>query len=82
MPYEAPTTSPGSTTWTCYANYGSTPTVSVTVTITKGDSATEADADAALQDIVNALHARSAYSNVTGQKSYKADTTQVMDPSA
>ncbi|MEU2924219.1 hypothetical protein ABZ636_04030 [Streptomyces sp. NPDC007251] len=81
MPYEAPTTSPGSTTWCCYAKYGDIPTVSVTVNITIGDSATAADADAALQDVVNALNARSAYTQVQGVKSYKADTTQVMDPS-
>ncbi|MGZ0231104.1 hypothetical protein [Streptomyces sp. H49] len=81
MPYEEPTTSPGSTTWVCYAQYGSTPTVSVTVNIVIGDYAKEADADAALQDIVNALNGRTAYSNVSGVKSYKADTRQIMDPS-
>jgi hypothetical protein len=81
MPYEAPVSSTGATTWTCYAKHGSTPTVSVTVNIVIGDSATETDADAALQDIVNLLTGRSGYTNVSGVKSYKADTTQVMDPS-
>lgn len=81
MPYEAPVSSSGATTWTCYAKYGATPTVSVTVSIVIGDSATTVDADTALQDIVNALTGRPAYTNVQGVKAYKADTTQVMDPS-
>ena len=81
MSYDAPVTSTGATTWTCSAVYGTTPTVSVSISITIGDSATQTDADSALQDLVNLLSSRSGYSNVSGVKSYKADTTQTMEPS-
>lgn len=78
MPYEEPVTSQGSVTWTVNATHGQ---VSISAQVIAEGSGTEADGDSALQDLVDALHRSSAFTNVAGTKSYTANTTRAMDPS-
>ncbi|MGW0993541.1 hypothetical protein ACWD5V_09560 [Streptomyces sp. NPDC002523] len=81
MAYDPPTSSTEETTWTVSARFGTVSSVTVAARIIIEDVATEADADAALQDVVNALSARGGYSNVTGVKSASARETRQMQPS-
>lgn len=79
MPYEEPTTSQGSTTWTVTATHGP---VSISAQVIAEGSGTEADGDGALQDLVDALHRASTFTSVSGVKSYSASTTRSMQPSS
>jgi hypothetical protein len=80
--YDPPTSSAEETTWTVGARYGTVSSVMISVRIAIEDAATEADADAALQDVVNALSSRPGYSNVTGTKSATARETRTMRPTS
>ncbi|WP_432169043.1 hypothetical protein [Streptomyces sp. 1222.5] len=81
MPYDSPVTSDSAPSWTLSCQYGTASSVTVSASITFEGSATEADADAALQELVDALNARSRFSGITGVKSYTASATQNMQPS-
>lgn len=81
MTYEPPTSSTQETTWTVGARFGTVSMVTLGIRINIEDAATEADADAALQDIVDVLTSRPGYSNVRGIKNQTALETRVMDPS-
>lgn len=81
MPYDSPVTSDSAASWTLSAQYGIATTVTVSATITVEGSATEADADAALQELVDALKARTRFSGIYGVKTYTANATQNMQPS-
>jgi len=79
MPLDEPVTSQGTTTWVVNATHGQ---VSVSAQVIAEGSGTEADGDSALQDLVDALHRSSAFTNVNGFKSYTASTTRNMEPTS
>jgi hypothetical protein len=81
MSYDPPTSTNEEPTWTVSARYGTVSVVTVATRIIIEDAATEADADAALQNFVNVLSTQPGYSNVTGIKSFTARETQQMQPS-
>ncbi|WP_406168865.1 hypothetical protein [Streptomyces sp. NBC_00996] len=80
MPYDPPVVQTSDTEWTVSAQYGSATTVRLAVSITVEGSATEADGDSALQDIVDALSGRVRFSNVFGQKAYRSSEARAMQP--
>jgi hypothetical protein len=80
--YDPPISTSQETTWTVSARYGTVSAVTVSARIIIEDVATEVNADAALQDLVNALSTRPGYSNVTGMKNYTSQQTQAMQPSS
>lgn len=82
MSYDSPVTSASAPGWTLSCQYGVASTVTVSAVITKEGSATEADADAALQELVDALTARPRFSNISGVKTYTSNATQNMHPSS
>jgi hypothetical protein len=82
MSYDSPVTSDSTPAWTLSCQYGAASTVTVSATITVEGSATEADADAALQELVDALTARTRFSVVSGVKTYTANATQNMRPTS
>lgn len=82
MSFDPPVSSTEDTSWTVSARYGTVSVVTVSTRIIIEDAATEADADAALQDVVNAFSTRGGYSNVNGVKSQAARETRTMRPSA
>ncbi|GAA1065192.1 hypothetical protein [Streptomyces asiaticus] len=79
MPLDEPVTSQGNLTWTISATHGP---VSVTAQVIAEGSGGETDGDSALQDLVDALHRSAAFTNVSGTKSYMANTTRAMRPSS
>jgi hypothetical protein len=79
--YDSPVNSASSPGWTLSAQYGVASTVTLSATITVEGSATESDADAALQEVVDALSARPHFSNIYGVKTYTSTATQEMRPS-
>ncbi|MFF8406889.1 hypothetical protein ACF06P_35340 [Streptomyces sp. NPDC015684] len=82
MPYDTPVTSDSAPSWTLSCQYGTASSVTVSATITFEGSATEADADDALQELVDALNARSRFSGITGVKNFTSSATQNMQPSS
>ncbi|MER6279328.1 MULTISPECIES: hypothetical protein [Streptomyces] len=82
MPYDSPVTSDSAPSYTVSCQYGTASTVTVSATITFEGSALEADADAALQELVDALKARARFSGITGVKTFTANATQNMQPSS
>lgn len=81
MPYEPPQTTQSGVTWSLTCRYGTVSAVQVDLTIVIGDSATETDADAALQKLANLFASDSQFSQITAQKSYASSETQAMQPS-
>lgn len=82
MPYATPVSGQSDPHWTLGCRYGSASQVSLNITITVEGTATEADGDAALQELVDAISARTTFNSVNGQKAYTSSTTQTMLPSA
>lgn len=82
MSYDQPVTADSAPSWTLSCQYGVASTVTVSATITVEGSATETDADAALQELVDAVTARTRFSNVYGVKTYTSTATQSVHPSS
>ncbi|MCX3064194.1 hypothetical protein [Streptomyces beihaiensis] len=81
MPYEPPQTTQSGVAWSLTCRYGTVSAVQVDLSIVIGDSATEADGDAALQELVNLITGDSQFSQITAQKAYTSSETQAMQPS-
>ncbi|MFB7595769.1 hypothetical protein [Streptomyces sp. NPDC056160] len=80
MPYDPPETTQSGVTWNLTCRYGTVSAVQLNVNVVIGDSATEADGDAALQDVVNVLAQNSRFSSISAAKAYTASETRAMQP--